>query len=158
MIIGSQTFTKRKAVGQVLLKILQQKGEQSQATKLGELGGFTLETVPNNPDKLALCGNLRYLCETSQSEVGLILTLENALQSLPRRHAETQDDLVQTQTRLHDLKSIIGKPYDNEEKLGELLKKQKALTEKLTIEQEPIVIENTDPPTQATARKNQVTI
>jgi len=142
--LNHQLITDRKVAGSKIQSAIARNASEKEPVTLGKFGNFTIETVPGKLNEVVLKGNLRYHANVSESPTGTISSVERVFDSIARHLEDLRTELHEDHHRLEGLKKISGKDFEHQPQLDELLQKQKELTEKLTVDQEPIEVSTDD--------------
>lgn len=134
---GGQTFTNRKEAGEKLLELhddLYPKLQEGQSRTIGKLGAFNV-LVQNKPAKspLALEGRFyNYDFQPTETGVGTIGRMENAMQGIPRLAEYKQERIDKITAGVEDLQRLGDRKFDREEELAQLTAKQAELAQEVT--------------------------
>lgn len=126
--LGGKTFTERKDAAKELGELAFQSSFEHDKKQIGEYKGFQLSITP------ALQGG--YTLEAKGQEkhsvtiyaergLGNIQKLENVLERIPQRMVTIDNELEGLQIRVKQAKEQIDVPFEREEELATLLKRQK---------------------------------
>lgn len=143
IVLNGKVFTERADAGEILDQILNTYSPHEE--KIGEYCGFDVsrETAEYfDRTSIIIKGKLSYSIEASESGLGNITRIENAVKGLDKRLANMQE-LLETQVKnLEEAKKSFGQPFQYEERLKELLKRQSELNIELDMGGENIYREN----------------
>jgi N12 class adenine-specific DNA methylase len=137
MIVDGKTYDKREDAGRAISSIAGKMKGTDQTQKIGKYAGFDLyiQTVAADflPGKLIARGQRDYTGKISETETGSTLSLDYALKSIETYITTNKGDIATAQKQLKTLTEIVGKPFEYESKMHELVKKQKEIDGKLDL-------------------------
>jgi len=117
--LGRKTFSERKDAGELLLKAVA-SGNYADKT-IGLYNGFEIVAQPKimitDTHVVLLKGELTYRVELSDSDVGSIARIENAVRALDKNLADNRRELSEAQQRMESAKQQIQRPFDQEDAL-----------------------------------------
>lgn len=142
MVIQGQTFTDRNDAGEVLERWMVEGKKAKMArvgkeqVKIGLFAGYSLFLViPIFGDPcFALGGKRLYMTGSANTALGCVRTLEHAANSIEDRIEEAETTLMQHKKRLTDLHAELDKPFDREERLMELIVRQREIDAALDLD------------------------
>ena len=118
-----QRFDERKAAGVVLLK--ECKNVKVYTTvPVGEYRGLKLFVKYQNllsNVQIVLKGAVEYAFDASDSDIGNIARLDNALERLPEELSKAQASLENVKQQMESAKSEVGRPFPQEQELKDKL-------------------------------------
>lgn len=110
-------------------------------TVIGRFAGFELgiynsrlEEVPN----LYLSGNFKYPVKQYTTGPTLVRAMIDNLESIPKQHAESIGRVEQQRKRLLDLSRELDRPFEHEQKLADLLLRQREMMKLLGLDKDQI--------------------
>jgi len=107
---------------------------------LGSLPGFDLEvTIPTTADDgpcFILNGRRGYAAHHSDNPQGIVRVVENVANGLEGRLAEACEDMARAEKRLADILSELAKPFEKEERLTQLLVRQREINAVLDLDKD----------------------
>ena len=117
--LGKKTFSERKDAGELLLKAVA-SGNYTDKT-IGLYNGFEIVAQPKimitGTHVVLLKGELTYRVELSDSDVGSIARIENAVRALDKNLADNRRELSEAQQRMESAKQQIQRPFEQEDAL-----------------------------------------
>jgi len=136
MQIGHQTYSgkkSREAAAEALLKGLVAGGEEARIC--GAYKGFQLVVRGGETNKFYLRGNHAYeLYINPQNPLGMLAGLETELRRLDRYAEAAQDECERKEKALVDYTEQLGRPFEQEERLRELLARQEDINRSLDLD------------------------
>ena len=121
--LHGQRFTERKAAGVVLLK--ECKSVQVFTTApVGEYRGLKVFVKKHNilsNVQILLKGAVEYTFDASDSDIGNIIRLDNALERLPEELEKAQASLENVKQQMESAKAEVGRPFSQEQELKDKL-------------------------------------
>lgn len=115
---------------------------------VGRFGGFELgilaargEDTPN----LYLSGRCMYNAEPYQTGPALVAGVMAALESVPKQHTDAVAQLELRRKRLEDIQSELARPFEHENRLVELLARQRELLKQLDLDKDEAGSAKVDP-------------
>ncbi|ANU55451.2 helicase [Acutalibacter muris] len=134
-----QRFDERKAAGVVLLK--ECKNVKVYTTvPVGEYRGLKLFVKYQNllsNVQIVLKGAVEYAFDASDSDIGNIVRLDNALERLPEELSKAQASLENVKQQMESAKSEVGRPFSQEQELKDKLARIVKLEVALKMEHNP---------------------
>lgn len=143
--IAGRRITGPDAVGEALRGLVKaakeevRSGSRSIERVVGRFGGFELGllverggTVPC----LYLSGRCLYNAESYQTGPALVAGAMAALESVPKHHADAVAQLALRHKRLDDLRFELARPFEHENRLAELLARQRQLLKCLDLDKD----------------------
>lgn len=147
--INGEFYSDKKQAGEALIaysgKALIQNNYNN--TPVGEYRGFKLVLrfdALSRETKLDVCGNNRYTINLSQSEIGNMTRIENAVNGIGSKAAEFKATAENIEKELAEAKIEFEKPFPQEQELKEKLARQSFLERELSKENEDILIDKQD--------------
>jgi len=138
MILGKNVYDERKDAGALLLKAA---GNGKYADKeVGVYKGFKIVPMIKvsliESPKVALIGSVKHIVELSDSEVGSITRIENALNGIEQRIEDTTQQLNNTRNQFEATKTQVDLPFEQAEQLEEAQKELISVNNELDIGKE----------------------
>ncbi len=134
--LGGQFITQRGVAGEWILRRADKiRGANPDETRIGRFAGFDLwlrNNIGGDPD-LVVRGKNAYLAKVTDTPLGTIRSLENTVQGLDERGQTWASTLAEVEKRAKDLEARIGTPFDHEDRLKELARRQQAIEEHLDL-------------------------
>ena len=149
--IGNTYFEERAQAGKELFRIIKSNFsvmEFGSKLHVGEKDGF--ELLYNKPlyiggqEKLIIKGCNTYEVVLGDSLHGNIIKIENAIKDIPVELDSKTERLSNLEKDLKVITAQIGKPFEHEDKLKTLLKRQSVLNAELNLDKEDITIGTDD--------------
>lgn len=144
--INGEFYSDKKQAGEALIaysgKALIQNNYNN--TPVGEYRGFKLVLrfdALSRETKLDVCGNNRYTINLSQSEIGNMTRIENAVNGIGSKAAEFKATAENIEKELAEAKIEFEKPFPQEQELKEKLARQSFLERELSKENEDVLID-----------------
>ncbi len=134
MTLKNETFTDRVKAGRTLV-FLSAAIKPFESTKaIGNIGGFPI-SVERFDDRATLLihGKHSYRANISDSAAGTIASLEHSLDSFEDRLRERETELAQSHRQSADLTKQLDHPFEHEEKLANVAKRQQEIVVALDI-------------------------
>jgi len=134
MTVRKETFTDRVKAGRAIV-FLGAELRPFQSTKaIGAIGGFPV-SVQKSDDRavLTIHGKHAYTANVSDNPLGTVASIEHALQGMEDRLGERESDLSQYRKQSDDLSRQLDRPFEHEEKLTGMVKRQQEIVEALDI-------------------------
>ncbi|MBQ1764798.1 MAG: DEAD/DEAH box helicase, partial [Aquincola sp.] len=141
--LAGQVLVGAEAVGEGLRQMVRaaKAAQASVEQRVGRFAGFDLglrasrgDTVPG----LYLEGHCRYDAEVYQTAQGLAAALLAALASVPKEHVAARQQLAVRGKRLADLRIELERPFEHEDRLAELLARQRRLQRQLDLDKDSV--------------------
>lgn len=150
MVIDGKRYIERSAAGEVLQRCYIEAKARTRKfgnwtsspgeITVGQFAGFDLEvTIPTTADDgpcFILKGRRGYMAHHSDSPQGMVRVVENVANSLEGRLAEACDEMARTEKRLADILSELAKPFEKEERLTQLLVRQREINAALDLDKD----------------------
>ena len=141
MEIQGTVFTSRSDAGDVLAACLEQAEQQRKgATRktmvsLGNFAGFGLNLGwgPFEAPSFVLIGQIEHGANNANTPQGLVRVIENAVYGIEDRISYCEQALAKTEKRLADINAELGKPFEHEDRLTDLLKRQREIDAELDL-------------------------
>jgi len=133
--IEGQEIRDRGIAGELLLRRAEKLRRTGLERTFGKFAGFQLvvaDLVMGGPQVL-LRGEATHTAKITDTALGTIRSLEHAVQSLGEIVASVEQSITDTQKRITDLTAQIGQPFEYEEKLTTLLRRQQEITDALDL-------------------------
>jgi N12 class adenine-specific DNA methylase len=131
--IGTQTYHQREISGEALNRLAAKHLFETKSIKVGTFAGFSLEFWPHRVKEIVICGKNDYAASVSDSPLGTISSLEHAIRSLDERRKTYRENFVNTQRRIEELGLYADKPFEHEEKLTNLIRRQQEIFQTLDL-------------------------
>lgn len=139
--IDGKVFTERKAAGEELLKFADQNKEKRTEIPLGKVAGFNLDLQYvwiREEFEVLIRGKNTYEVLMSESDIGSITRLENAIYSLEERHEKRTNELNEVCKQRELLTKELEKPFEYQEKLDALVQRQAEINAELDLDKKEI--------------------
>ena len=134
MTIMGKQYTDRAEAGEELFKQAAVPANQNQV--IGEYLGMKI--TPKEFGKLQLDGNTHDTLEISESPIGTVRRIENAVAGMDTELAQTKEALGTTQQQLDLAKEKLNKPFEKGELLKDMTKELNSINLQLDIGKESI--------------------
>ena len=145
--INGKQYTEAKEAGNAILNSMDREEIYGEKYKIGTYKGFTLYLENNfKGDKIHLVNNGDYTIRLSLVPSLNIQRINEELESFEQKIEESEKKIQRHKREIEQCKNEIQKPFEDEEKLQELLKRQSELNNKLNLDKEPILIEDSASP------------
>lgn len=148
--INGTEYTDRKEAGTVILETACNFKDRDKKLHLGSFAGFELYmtfTPVFDQHQLILQGSHQYDVQLGPSETGNIVRLENVIGSIEEKLEAARQELEQAGKQKDMAAAELEKPFEYEEKLRELLKRQTEINARLDLDKrEDLNIIETDQP------------
>jgi N12 class adenine-specific DNA methylase/predicted O-methyltransferase YrrM len=131
--IENRLYQNREAAGDALNRWADMHRLSAKLVDVGEFAGFRVQLWPERVKELVLRGKNAYVANISDSPLGTISSLEHVVRSLDERMAECRNDLTGTKLRLAELQPHAHKPFEHEEKLNSLIRRQQEIVQALDL-------------------------
>ena len=118
ILISGNVFTDKKEAGAAIIDSCRKNKTPNVFMPLGEYLNYKLSTKwePfDNSVVLQIKNNLSYTIELGSDPVGNITRINNALESLPKRLEDTQENIKMLINKFEDAKIAVLKPFDKEQ-------------------------------------------
>jgi len=138
MRIGDKVYTDKKEAGTVLIETCRIEKQPNGIVGIGEYQGFLMScTYDTLFNKFILClkGELSYKVELGPDATGNILRLNHALEMIPAKLAEMEQQLFHAERQLETAKSEVLKPFAQEQELSEKLERLNQLNALLNMDE-----------------------
>ena len=141
--IGKTKFDERKKAGELLINVVK-SGKYIDQT-VGYIKGFKIVPQPYNSDRqfVKLVGAGEYKVEISDSDVGTISRLENALEGFEEKLTIAEQDKQQHEQDIAVAKQQVDLPFEYAEEMGKLQEELAQIDAELDLNKEeaPIVMD-----------------
>ncbi len=146
--LNRKRYTGDEAVGDALRELVKATHEKASLYRqdskevekiVGRCAGLSLGVCTSWEDNwptLYLAGHCRYTVEPYQTGPALVSGLHKALASVRQEHAQTGQRLKTYKKRLEDLRSGLDRPFEHENKLTDLLVRQRELLQALDLDKD----------------------
>mgnify|MGYP001219942349 FL=1 len=148
MVIGGQHFVERAEAGEALVRYYVEAKARTRKignwkTSAGEIvvgqfAGFDLAvsipTASADGPSFLLKKRRAYVAHHSDNPIGMVRVIENVANALEGRLAEVHEDLARAEKRLADILAEISKPFDKEDRLTQLLVRQREINASLDLD------------------------
>ncbi|MEG0116338.1 MAG: hypothetical protein RSA00_07955 [Hydrogenoanaerobacterium sp.] len=105
---------------------------------IGVYRGFKIESARDFGEPyLRLCGSYKYRVELSDSAIGMIQRLDNALNSVEKQISRLELENLQNNEYIAQAKAEYKKPFEEESEFKLLQERQIALEKVLELDQKP---------------------
>lgn len=105
---------------------------------VGQFAGFDLAvsipTASADGPSFLLKKRRAYVAHHSDNPMGMVRVIENVANALEGRLAEVHEDLARAEKRLADILAELSKPFDKEERLTQLLVRQREINASLDLD------------------------
>ena len=144
--VNGKVYTDKKEGGKALTDALY---ASKVGTPVAEYCGFVISMNPmsflSNERDVTLAGEGQYVITIGDSASGNLTRIENFLNDLPEREKRLKSKLEQLKSDLVIAKEQAGKPFEQAEKLKELLSEQAQLNAELNLNQrEEVIVDDGD--------------
>lgn len=148
MVIDGQHFVERAEAGEALVRYYVEAKARTRKignwkTSAGEIvvgqfAGFDLAvsipTAAADGPSFLLKKRRAYVAHHSDNPIGMVRVIENVANALEGRLAEVHEDLARAEKRLADILSELSKPFDKEDRLTQLLVRQREINASLDLD------------------------
>jgi len=148
MVIDGQRFVDRTEAGNALVRYYvdakartRKIGNWKTAAGeivVGQFAGFDLSvsipTAGADGPSFLLKKRRAYVAHHSDNPIGMVRVIENVANALEGRLAEVHEDMARAEKRLADILAEISKPFDKEERLTQLLVRQREINASLDLD------------------------
>jgi hypothetical protein len=148
MVIDGQRFTDRTEAGNALVRYYVDAKARTRKignwkTSAGEIvvgqfAGFDLAvsipTAAADGPTFLLKKRRAYVAHHSDNPLGMVRVIENVTNALEGRLAEVHEDLARAEKRLADILAELAKPFDKEDRLTQLLVRQREINASLDLD------------------------
>lgn len=148
MLIDGQHFVERAEAGEALVRYYVEAKARTRKignwkTSAGEIvvgqfAGFDLAvsipTAAADGPSFLLKKRRAYVAHHSDNPIGMVRVIENVANALEGRLAEVHEDLARAEKRLADILSELSKPFDKEDRLTQLLVRQREINASLDLD------------------------
>jgi hypothetical protein len=148
MVIDGQRFVDRTEAGNALVRYYvdakartRKIGNWKTAAGeivVGQFAGFDLSvsipTAGADGPSFLLKKRRAYVAHHSDNPIGMVRVIENVANALEGRLAEVHEDLARAEKRLADILAELSKPFDKEERLTQLLVRQREINASLDLD------------------------
>ena len=144
--VNGKVYTDKKEGGKALTDALY---ASKVGTPVAEYCGFVISMNPmsflSNERDVTLAGEGQYAVTIGDSASGNLTRIENFLNDLPEREKRLESKLEQLKSDLAIAKEQAGKPFEQAERLKELLSEQAQLNAELNLNQrEEVIVDDGD--------------
>ena len=135
MLIDGQQCDNRGVAGELILR----RAETCKRTRtdhgVGKLGGFDVCIRVNfmGHTELLVKGRNTYAASLAETALGTIRSLEHTIQTLDEKLPDQQKQLEDCRRRIQEFQEKVGQPFEYEQKLGELEKRQEEIVQALDL-------------------------
>jgi TolA-binding protein len=134
MAVKNETFTDRIKAGRALIFLAAALKPFESTKATGNIGGFPISIEKfDERATILINGKHSYRANVSDSPTGTIASLEHALDSIEDRLRERETSLTQSRRQIVDLTNQLDQPFEHEEKLAEVAKRQQEIVTALDI-------------------------
>lgn len=148
MLIDGQHFVERAEAGEALVRYYVEAKARTRKignwkTSAGEIvvgqfAGFDLAvsipTASADGPSFLLKKRRAYVAHHSDNPIGMVRVIENVANALEGRLAEVHEDLARAEKRLADILTELAKPFDKEDRLMQLLVRQREINASLDLD------------------------
>ena len=144
--VNGKVYTDKKEGGKALTDALY---ASKVGTPVAEYCGFVISMNPMSflatEREITLAGEGQYVITIGDSASGNLTRLDNFLNDLPAREERLKNKLEQLKSDLAIAKEQVGKPFEQAERLKELLSEQAQLNAELNLNQrEEVIVDDGD--------------
>ena len=135
--INDKEYTERKDAGAVILEAAGNFKDKSGKSYLGSFAGFDLYLTYSpifDQHQIIIKGKHQYDVQLGESEIGNISRLENTLYSIEEKIDAAKSELQLAFKQEEIARVELGKPFEHQAKLDELLKRQVEVNAKLDLD------------------------
>jgi N12 class adenine-specific DNA methylase len=121
MTVGGSDHTEKKTAGEAILATTE-KMTTPEAIPLGQYRGFAMEIAFDAVSREYQCiliGKLRHTVALGTDALGNITRIDNALDSLPTKLVNCNENLANNHRQMENAKTEAAKPFDKEDELTE---------------------------------------
>ncbi|MEG0273463.1 MAG: hypothetical protein RR622_09585 [Hydrogenoanaerobacterium sp.] len=130
---AGKLYTDKDIAGELLIKLSCNTNEN-----IGVYRGFKIESARDFGEPyLRLCGSYKYRVELSDSAIGMIQRLDNALNSVEKQISRLELENLQNNEYIAQAKAEYKKPFEEEAEFKLLQERQIALEKELELDQKP---------------------
>ena len=137
MNIGNVAYTDKKEAGEAMIAACAGLKAVTTGGKVGEYHGFTLSASYNlfaNSFELTIKGKCSYKIEIGKDPLGNIQRIHNALSSIDKKLAESEQKLEIVQQQLATAQEEVKKPFPKEMELNEKMERLSELNALLNMD------------------------
>lgn len=148
MVIDGQRYVDRTEAGNALVRYYvdakartRKIGNWKTSTGeivVGQFAGFDLAvsipTAAADGPSFLLKKRRAYVAHHSDNPIGMVRVIENVANALEGRLAEVHEDLARAEKRLADILAELAKPFDKEDRLTQLLVRQREINASLDLD------------------------
>lgn len=138
MNIGNVAYTDKKEAGEAMIAACAGLKAVTTGGKVGEYHGFTLSASYNlfaNSFELTIKGKCSYKIEIGKDPLGNIQRIHNALSSIDKKLAESEQKLEIVQQQLATAQEEVKKPFPKEMELNEKMERLSELNALLNMDE-----------------------
>ncbi len=139
MTVNGINYSKKQEAGDVLIQaaLKVSVGSDNKSHNIGEYKGFKLDVFFDSMDKvvrLYIKGNASYPITMSESNIGNIMRIDNAIEGIKNRIEKSHEVLYELNTKLESSKAELSKPFPQEDELKHKLSRQTELSYLLNLD------------------------
>jgi hypothetical protein len=133
--IEGQEFCDRGIAGELVLRVAQRIHGSGGERQLGSIGGFQLFVADNflRGPEILLKGTATYTANVGNTALGTIRSIEHTIQNLDEVAAQNAKDIADARQHIDDLTVQIGQPFEYEERLAALVRRQQEIADALDL-------------------------
>ena len=150
MVIDGKRYHERSIAGEVLQRYYSEAKARTRKfgnwksspgeMSVGQFAGFDLAvSIPTGASDgpcFILKGRWAYAAHHSDNPQGMVRVVENVANSLEGRLAEAYEDAARAEKRLADILTELAKPFEKEERLTQLLARQREINAALDLDKD----------------------
>lgn len=148
MVIDGQRFVDRTDAGNALVRYyvdakartrkIGNWNKSAGEIVVGQFAGFdmavSIPTAAAEGPSFLLKKRRAYVAHHSDNPIGMVRVIENVANALEGRLAEVHEDLARAEKRLADILAELAKPFDKEDRLTQLLVRQREINASLDLD------------------------
>jgi len=133
--IEGQALDNRGIAGELLLRRAEKLKGRGDDYRVGEFAGFDLyiRTGVFEGAELLIRGKGAYSIKFTDTALGTIRSLEHTVQTLDQRLTDCEKHLADAKKQGTELATKVGQPFEHEERLAELARRQEGIIKKLDL-------------------------
>jgi len=135
IVIEGQEIRDRGIAGELILRRAEKLQRTGAERILGKFAGFQLivADLPVSGPQILLRGEATHSAKVASTALGTIRSVEYAIQNLDEVVASISQSIAETDKRIVDLTAQIGQPYEYEERLATLSRRQQEISDALDL-------------------------
>ncbi len=133
--IEGQEIRDRGIAGELILRRAEKLQRTGVERAIGKFAGFQLivADLPVSGPQILLRGEATHSAKVASTALGTIRSVEYAIQNLDEVVASITQSIAETEKRIVDLTAQIGQPYEYEERLATLSRRQQEIADALDL-------------------------